>query len=359
MAYTTIDKPDDYFNTVLYSGTGSDQSVTGTGFTTDWLWIKERNGTDFHFVNDSVRGKGTNNHYLNIFPNATTAEVDQTTGVNAINSNGFDITYRGELNESGKNYVAWNWLAGGTASSNTDGSITSSVSANTDAGFSIVSYTGNGTGGATVGHGLATTPQVIIIKIRDDSVSSAWSVYHHKAFVSASNPNILYLNLSVGEQDDTNIHHTTTTFNSTVFSLGNYNGTNGSGDDIIAYCFAEKKGYSKFGSYTGNGSTNSSYIHLGFKPAWVMIKRTTSTVYNWMIFDNKRNTFNVLDNRLRANTSDAEQTNSTTHILDFVSNGFKIRSSNSAIGGGGDPYIYMAFAENPFVTSSGVPTCAR
>ena len=124
MAFTDINNPELYFNTVLYSGTGSNQSVTGTGFTADWIWLKERNGTDYHFVNDSVRGKGSNNHYLNLHPNATSAESDQTTGVNAINSNGFDITYRGELNESGKNYVAWNWLAGGSASSNSNGSVT-------------------------------------------------------------------------------------------------------------------------------------------------------------------------------------------------------------------------------------------
>ena len=356
MSYTDgLDDPTKFFNTKLYTGNGTDNhAITGIGFAPNWVWQKTRDGASNHMIFDSVRGATKEIHSQN-----TDAELTVSTTLKSFDSDGFTLGTESNMNGSSSTKVAWNWLAGGTASSNTDGTITSNVSANTTAGFSIVSYTGNNTGGATVGHGLATTPQVIIIKNRDDSVSSAWSVYHHKAFVSASNPNILYLNLSVGEQDDTNIHHTTTTFNSTVFSLGNYNGTNGSGDDIIAYCFAEKKGYSKFGSYTGNGSTNSSYIHLGFKPAWVMIKRTTSTVYNWMIFDNKRNTFNVLDNRLRANTSDAEQTNSTTHILDFVSNGFKIRSSNSAIGGGGDPYIYMAFAENPFVTSSGVPTCAR
>ena len=349
MAYTTIDKPDDYFNTVLYSGTGSDQSVTGTGFTTDWLWIKERNGTDFHFVNDSVRGKGTNNHYLNIFPNATTAEVDQTTGVNAINSNGFDITYRGELNESGKNYVAWNWLAGGTASSNTDGSITSSVSANTTAGFSIVSYTGTGSA-ATIGHSLNAVPKVIIFKNRDGTRN--WNSYHEPLGTGKR----MKLNSTAAEESSTTfIANTTPT--SSVISLSTSGDTNNSGDDIIAYCFAEKKGYSKFGSYTGNGNADGTFVYTGFKPAFTILKRTDSAD-NWLMHDNKRkNEFNPVDTQLFPDLNNAESSSSA--ILDYCSNGFKIRKTGGNINASGGTYIYMAFAENPFVTSTGIPCTAR
>ena len=191
MAYTTIDDPTIFFNTVLYSGTGSNQSVTGTGFTADWIWLKERNGTDYHFVNDSVRGKGSNNHYLNLHPNATSAESDQTTGVNAINSNGFDITYRGELNESGKNYVAWNWKAGTSftndASATGIGSIDSTGSVSTTAGFSIISFTGQ-TG--TVAHGLGVKPSMIILKCR--AIANNW-VIRHKGLTGGMDDNACLL----------------------------------------------------------------------------------------------------------------------------------------------------------------------
>jgi hypothetical protein len=237
------------------------------------------------------------------------------------------------------------------------GSIQSNVSPNTTAGFSIVSYTGNGTGGATVGHGLGTTPHVIIIKNRTDSSSSAWSMYHHKAFVSASNPNILYLNTNVSEQDDTNVHHTTTTFNSTVFSLGNYNGSNGSSDNMIAYCFNEVKGYSKFGSYTGNGSADGAFVYLGFKPAFVFLKNATDTNgRHWLIFDNKRNTFNPINKEINSDRTTAEQTNTR---MDFLSNGFKNVAASSANNRSGDTFIYMAFAEQPLVGTNNIPATAR
>ncbi len=357
MAYTTIDDPTIYFNTVLYSGTGSNQSVTGTGFTADWIWLKERNGTDYHFVNDSVRGKGSNNHYLNLHPNATSAESDQTTGVNAINSNGFDITYRGELNESGKNYVSWNWKAANGTASNTDGSITTSVSANTTAGFSIVSYTSNGSASQTVGHGLGVAPNVIISKNRTDGGATYgnWVVYHSSLATANDKKTLLNSNSASSTTNEWGDTDPTSSVYS-VHTSGD-GATNHSTDNIIAYCFAEKKGYSKFGSYTGNGSTDGVYIHLGFRPAWVMGKRTDTT-NNWYMFDNKRSTFNLTDEKLRADTTATENVDSAKAI-DMLSNGIKIKSSDEEFNASGGTYIFMAFSESSFVNSNGVPTNAR
>jgi hypothetical protein len=347
MAYTDINNPELYFNTVLYSGTGSNQSVTGTGFTADWIWLKERNGTDYHFVNDSVRGKGSNNHYLNLHPNATSAESDQTTGVNAINSNGFDITYRGELNESGKNYVAWNWLAGGSASSNSNGSITSTVSSNTTAGFSIVSYTGTGAN-ATIGHGLGVAPSWIITKNRD--ATQPWRIYH-KALGATFG--MILNDTSVKDDDNTAWNDTEPT--SSVFSVGSSANTNNGSDDFIAYCFAEKKGYSKFGGYTGNGNADGTFIYTGFKPSFVLQTKTSGTS-DWVIYDNKRDPSNIVTQELKPNSSGAES--SFTNI-DILSNGFKQRANYAYTNNSGGSYIYMAFAESPFVNSNGVPNNAR
>ena len=353
MAYSSIAKPTDYFNTVLYSGTGSDQSVTGTGFTADWIWLKERNGADYHFVNDSVRGKGSNNHYLNIYPNDTTAEADQTTGLNAINSNGFDITYRAELNESGKNYVAWNWLAANGTASNSDGSITSTVSANTTAGFSIVSWTGNGSA-ATIGHGLGAAPELIILKNRTGVYG--WQVYFK---VLGSNK---YLSLNSTDAVATSTESWNNTApTSTVFSVdGDSNNKNT--QNIIAYCFKEKKGYSKFGNYTGNGNADGTFVYTGFKPAFVLLKKTSGgQARNWCILDNKREGFNPENDQLHSNTTGAESMGSGT-TLDLLSNGFKLRVTDDDKNGSADPYVYMAFAENPFVgndSGTAVPVTAR
>jgi hypothetical protein len=300
-------------------------------------------------VLDAVRGL----KYL--YTNDTGAEGDYSSNFTSFDSDGFSLGSAANVNGNGNGMLCYNWKANGSGSANTDGTISSTVSANTTAGFSIVSYTGNGTGGATVGHGLGTTPHVIIIKNRTDSSSSAWSMYHHKAFVSASNPNILYLNSNVAEQDDTNVHHTTTTFNSTVFSLGNYNGSNGSSDNMIAYCFAEKKGYSKFGSYTGNGSADGTFVYLGFKPSWVLWKKSSGTE-NWGIANNKSSPFNIVDKKVRVDTAIAE---ATGDIMDFTSNGFKIRTTSGEYNGSGGTYVYMAFAEQPLVGTNNIPATAR
>ena len=356
MAYTTIDDPTIYFNTVLYSGTGSNQSVTGTGFTADWIWLKERNGTDYHFVNDSVRGKGSNNHYLNLHPNATSTESDQTTGVNAINSNGFDITYRGELNESGKNYVAWNWKAGGSASSNSNGSITSSVSASTTAGFSIVSYTGTGSS-ATIGHGLGSIPQWIIVKNR--GATDPWMIYHHSV-MTASGTNKQFMTMNTNSALQSNSTNTTwESVSTSTFGIGNDYGLNTSSENYIAYCFADVKGYSKFGKYTGNANVDGPMIYTGFRPSYVLIKNAAASEH-WRIYDNKRDTFNHMYHVLFANEASAESTvDNASEEIDFLSNGIKIRSSAQQLNGSGQNLIYMAFAESPFVNSSGVPNNGR
>jgi len=346
MAYTDIDKATDYFNTLLYTGDGSSsRSITGVGFATDWIWVKERSSTSQHQLVDKVRGFDKR-----LQSDSNDPEDDDSSPFNdfkSLDSDGWTMGNGGAINESGQTYVAWNWLAGGTASSNTDGSITSTVSANTTSGFSVVSFTGTGSN-ATVGHGLGATPKMIIVKNR--SVSGNWRVYHNS--IGATK----YLNLNTTDSAATNsAQWNNTEPTSNVFSVGASGATNGSGNGMIAYCFAEKKGFSKFGSYTGNGSSNGAFVYTGFKPAFFLIKRTDST-FQWYIHDNKRNSFNVMNKELYPSTSDAE---ATVDTKDFLSNGVKIRGSQVSQNASGGTYIYMAFAENPFVTSTGIPTTAR
>ena len=350
MAYTTIDDPTIYFNTILWTGNGnSSRSITGVGFAPDMVWWKGRDTTYDHRLIDTVRS-GTYPKLL--YPNQNIAESEDANNAEAIGSDGFTIGSGNAVNQSGKTYVAWNWKAGGSASSNSDGDETTSVSVNQTAGFSIVSYTGTGSVD-TFGHGLGAKPNVMIQKKR--SGSAAWTVYHDKI---ASDPATDYLYLSsnaaVGDYAD---HFNDTEPTSSVFTLGTDTSVNGSGATNIMYCFAEKKGYSKFGSYTGNGNTDGAFIYTGFRPAWIIGKRTDVT-NNWYIFDNKRNTFNVTDAKLRADESSAENVNSGKTI-DIVSTGVKIRSSDEEFNASGGTYVYMAFAESPFVNSNGIPNNAR
>ena len=349
MAYTDIDKPDEYFNTKLYTGTGSSLGVTGVGFQPDFVWFKNRGTTNSHGLQDVVRGFNTTGIQSTNGTDADPSFNGSTLGyVSAVSSDGFTVEAGNCANASSNNYVSWNWLAGGTASSNTDGSITSNVSANTTSGFSIVSYTGNSTSGATVGHGLGSVPNWIIVKDRDNTRS--WTVYHQ----SIGNTHGIYLNATSAKDDDS-VYWNDTTPSSSIFTLGSSNETNASAS-MIAYCFADVQGYSKFGSYTGNGNADGTFVYTGFKPAFVIIKSTG--VNNWGMYDNKRNSFNLVNNKLLPNTSDAENIG-TANELDFTSNGFKCRATNAATNASGDTYIYMAFAENPFVSSTGVPATAR
>jgi len=346
MAYTTINKGSDYFNTVLYSGNAGTQSITGVGFQPDFTWVKRRSGATSHGLTDSVRGAG-----LTLFSDTTGVEQDYSAYFTSFDSDGFSLAIGGNVyNASGSTYASWNWLAGGTASSNTDGDITSSVSANTTSGFSIVSYTGNGSAGSTVGHGLSQAPNMIISKRR--SGTSNWQVGHDG--LTSWDYYLQGLDTTNAQSNSNNVWNDTAP-SSSFYTVGTNVGTNSSGSTYIAYCFHSVKGFSKFGSYTGNGSTDGTFVYTGFKPAFVIMKRTNTTG-EWGIFDDKRNTFNVATSELKANASDAEEINGA---IDFLSNGFKLRDTALFMNGSGSTYIYMAFAENPFVSSTGTPVTAR
>jgi hypothetical protein len=455
-----INKPGEYFNTVLYTGNGSTQSITGVGFKPDWIWLKERSSTGNHKINDVIRGT---TKYLS--SNLANAEDTTGSGIQSYDSDGFSISNATDINDNTVTYASWSWLAAGTAPSKTytvkvvddsgnkyrfddfgtsavtleiseggtytfdqsdssnsghplrfsttsdgthgggseyttgvttngtpgsagaytritvaasaptlyyycsahsgmggtantpttnsfsnfGGSIQSNISPNTTAGFSIVSYTGTGAN-ATVGHGLGVTPKMIIFKKRNGAPN--WSVYH----TSIGATKYLELNTTAAAQTATDRFNDTEP-TSSVFSVGTENQTNASSGTYIAYCFAEKKGYSKFGSYTGNGNADGTFVYLGFKPAWLMIKKD-GTGDNWLMYDNKINPENVMDTNLKANTSDAEATNSN-HNLDFLSNGFKWRTTSNTRNGSGSTVIYMAFAEQPLVGTNNIPATAR
>ena len=343
MPYTTIKKPSDYFNTVLYTGNGTTgRAVTGVGFQPDWLWIKTRDsGTDNHNLFDAVRGAS-----IGVQSNSTNAEYTAFSVHESFDTDGFTLGDNGQVNGNGESLVAWNWLASNSTASNTDGSITSTVSANTTSGFSIVSYTGTGAN-ATVGHGLGVAPKVVIVKNRD-LAGSSWVV---------GNPdigwgNILFLNFTdASSASATSFQSTAPT--SSVFSIGTSGRVSGNGNNIIAYCFAEVKGFSKFGSYTGNGNADGPFVYTGFKPAFIIVKRTDSAT-DWIMVDNKRAGYNSSNYRLYPNTSSAEDTGFN---IDLMSNGFKNTKTNSAINASGGSYIYMAFAEEPLVGDN--PATAR
>ena len=464
MAYVdeNLNDPTKMFNTVLYTGNGSTQSITGVGFRPDWVWLKARNHAYSHQLFDAVRGATK-------LLSSEEASAEQTlSGVTSFDSDGFAVGSDAGSNGNAKTFASWNWLAGGTApaitytvkvvsdsgnkyrfddfgtsavtldlqeggtytfdqsdssnsghplrfsttsdgthgggsefttnvtttgtpgsagaktvitvasgtatlyyycsvhsgmggqantnstfgSSNFAGSIQSTVSANTTAGFSIVSYTGNGTAGATIGHGLNSLPKWIIIKNRS-SGSTNWQTYHHSLDDGAGTHEIFLDLTSAKNASSGSMNNTAPT--STVVTKGTGSYGNGNGENYIMYIFSEKKGYSKFGSYTGNGSTDGTFIYTGFKPAWVMVKSASATE-SWYTYDTKRNTFNPLDKGI---TNNQNITEFTFAPWDFTSNGLKARQNWSGNNTSGVTYIYMAFAESPFVNSNGVPTNAR
>jgi hypothetical protein len=320
------------FNTVLYTGNGSTNTINSVGFQPDMVWIKARSASANHALLDSVRPSG-----FALYPNLTNAEANNSTLFTGITSNGFglagnNVTY----NESAATYVAWNWRANGAAVTNTAGTISSQVSANTSAGFSVVTYTGNGTNGATVGHGLSVAPAMIIIKGRN--ATGDWQVYHQ----SIGNTGIVCLNLTIATFT-TVLAWNNTSPTSSVFTLGSGGDLNGNTKTYVAYCFAQVAGYSAFGSYTGNGSADGSFVFTGFRPRFVMFKRTDATE-GWYMYDTARTTINVMGAELRADSAAAESDFSSR---DFLSNGFKIRTANGSVNASGGTYIYMAFAETP------------
>jgi hypothetical protein len=353
MAYTTINKGSSYFNTLTYTGNGSSQSITGVGFKPDFIWGKARGATSWHNLTDAVRGVSRP-----LFSNTTNAEANYSGNqFTSFNTDGFTVvddsvnTYG--CNGTGYTYVAWNWLAANSTASNTNGSITSTVSANTTSGFSIVSYTGNGTANATVGHGLGTIPAMIIIKNRTSVVT--WQIFQQSLSWTTQ---YMQFDTSAVHNDGATYglksNPTSTTFQFVTNDLGN----NKSGENYVAYCFSQIKGYSKFGSYTGNGSSDGTFVYTGFKPAFLMVKRTDASGDNWFLYDNKRPGYNLTVNRLYPNLSNSEDSNAD-YGYDLLSNGFKVRTSNTGWNASGGNYIYMAFAENPFVTSGGIPVTAR
>ena len=340
---TTYAIPDGrkHFDVQLSTPVAGGMTFSGMLFKPDFLWRKARNNAESHYIADSNRGTT-----VFLSSNLTTAELGYqgSDGSLTFNADGYTITdsnyNSGEFYFNGRIYVDWLWKAGGTAVSNTAGSITSSVSANTTAGFSVVTYTGTGAN-ATVGHGLGVAPSLIITKARNNA--APWPIYSATLGISQ----YLELNTTIAAGSIANYWGANSP-SSTVFSLPNANYNNNvSGNTMVAYCFAPVAGYSAFGSYTGNGSTDGPFVYLGFRPRFVMTKRTDTggVGMNWVIVDTARDTSNACDDLLRPNLSDAEVVYTT---MDTLSNGFKMRNTDFSINGSGATYIYMAFAENPF-----------
>ncbi len=320
---------------MTYTGTGASSQPLTVGFAPDFTWLKSRSGAYSHGLYDKIRGAqkwlGTN---------SSSAEQTYTGTLDSFDSNG--VTVGNDLwnGANGSTYVAWNWKANGSGSTNTAGSITSTVSANTTSGFSVVTYTATGSN-ATVGHGLGAVPSMIIVKSRT-LAGGHWTVYHS----ALGNTKGMLMNTTDSAYTNSGYWNNTTP-TSTVFSIGTDGSVNQNTQNQVAYCFAEVAGYSKFGSYTGNGSTDGPFVFTGFRPAFVLTKRTDSTS-DWQLMDDARDTFNVANKGLFPNISVAE---TTGYNKDFLSNGFKIRDSGSSLNASGGTFIYMAFAESPFKTS--------
>ena len=339
---STITNGAAYMAATLWTGNSSTQSISnavnGVSFQPDFVWIKKRSGADDHGEFDSVRGV-----QKRLQPNLTNAENTETTALSSFDSGGFTLGTNGQFNGSTFTYVGWQWKAGTTSASNTNGSITSTVSAGATQGFSVVTYTGTGVT-ATIGHGLGVAPSMIIVKNR--SAVESWRVGH--SFMNGgSSPWSYYMNLNgSGAQVLESAIWNNTAPTSTVFTISNDSAVSGNGQSHVAYCFSAVAGYSAFGSYTGNGSTDGPFIYTGMRPRFVMLKRTDSTS-NWYMFDTSRNTSNVMTNELLANATNVEA--NENRWIDCLSNGFKIRNdAGNQINASGGTFIYMAFAENPF-----------
>ena len=356
MAYTTINKPSEYFNTVLYqSNNGTPQSITGVGFQPDFLWVKDRDGGGTHVLVDAVRGS---TKWLG--SDQTSGEVTRADQVTSFDSDGFSLGADSGnfINYSTNNNVSWNWLANGSGVSNTDGSITSTVSANTTSGFSIVKYVGTGSN-ATVGHGLGVAPKIVLVK--DLSATASWRMFTE---MTGNESQLALDQTSAADSGNTTMWNSTSP-TTTTFSIGTHPNVNTSSNNYITYCFAEKKGFSKFGSYVGNSPTsqaeyNGPFIYTGFKPAFVILKQAIVGIVSgqaWYMHDNKRTPYNPSSEYLKPSSSDAEA--SAPPLIDLLSNGFKVNSGYSAYNDNGSTFIYMAFAENPLVGTNNIPATAR
>tara|TARA_Y100001937_G_scaffold99967_1_gene136648 strand:+ start:950 stop:1987 length:1038 start_codon:yes stop_codon:yes gene_type:complete len=342
--YTTINKPTDHFNTLLYVADQTNpRNITGVGFQPDWVWLHNRTQSVNNIMYDAVRGATKE-----IYPNATTAQQTAVNGLKAFITDGFTFGNDWGNQSTGDNYVNWNWKANGAGSSNSNGSIASTVSANTTAGFSIVKWAGSGAN-ATIGHGLGAAPEMVVTKSLG---TSSWGVYHK----GLGNTNVLFWD-NYGVTSANVAYWNNTSPTSTVFSVGTDSAVNHSGNDMIAYCFRSIRGYSRVSTYIGNGNANGTVVHTGFKPAMVFFKRTTGAVANWQMWDNKRDPDNPVENAFHIDSNDAD--GSPDQDIDFLSNGFKIRSSQGHLNANGVTFVYYAVAEEPLVGTNKVCSTAR
>tara|TARA_R100001086_G_C11806451_1_gene250284 strand:- start:87 stop:1154 length:1068 start_codon:yes stop_codon:yes gene_type:complete len=354
MAYISF-QPHDYFNTKLFTANASTQSITGVGFQPDMVWGKSRGNAYDHEIYDAVRGV-----HKRIKPNQNHAEASDTGNLTSFDSDGFSLGSATNMNyTNGDNIVAWNWKASGSGSANTDGSInTTSTSVSTVSGFSISTYTGTGSN-ATVGHGLGVVPKVFMIKRLNDT--GDWRMYTE---MTGNESQLSLSQNSAADSGNTTMWNSTSP-TSTTFAFGTHGNVNTSGGTYVAYCFAQKVGFSSFGKYIGTGSaTSCPFIYTGFKPAFVIVK-LSSGADNWMMFTNKIGSqtdetggHNIHNRLIEANGSGAEQSAGTGHGLDFYANGFRVIEDNVNMNGSGSTYIYLAFAEESIVSSNGVPATA-
>jgi len=347
MAYTTINKSSLHMNTKLYTGTGSSNALTGINFQPDLTWIKKRDGTNYHVLTDAVRG-ATKQLYSNSIGN----EEVVAEGLKSFNSDGFTLGTNGDTNGSGGSYVGWNWKGNGAGSSNTDGSVTSTVSVNQSAGFSIVSWTGTGSN-LTVGHGLNKTPEMIITMNRDNS-NGYWVTYH-KDTSSAPQTSYIYMAVASPRIDNYAGFWNSTVPTSSVFHIGTDGDMNTNGEKMIAYCFSSITGYSKVGSFVGNGSSDGSFCYTGMKPSFILIKNVNANV-SWRLVDNKRIGYNPNNIQLYPNLTNAEST--SEYVVDILSNGFKVITTDSGVNGSGNTMIYLAIGQS-LVGDNNVPCTAR
>ena len=341
MAYTTIPKSTDYFAPEIYTGNGSSKTISTLNFQPDWVWIKNRATTDMNVLFDSYRGATKR-----LASDSTAAEATEVQDLTAFNTNGFTVGTSGAVNTNSVSYASWNWKANGAGSSNTDGSITSTVSVNTTSGFSMVRWAGSGSL-ATIGHGLGVVPKMIICKSVD---TGGWGTYHE----ATGNGRGLFLNINgVGGTDVAYWNNTSPT--SSVFTVNFDAGTNKEGGDtMMAYCFADVPGFSKIGSYTGNGNADGPFVYTGFKPSWVLIKNTQANE-TWMLYDDKRG----YNGSMAVLSPDETAAEIFADNIDFLSNGFKIRTSASTLNTNAQSFVYMAFASEPLVSTNGIPATAR
>ena len=346
---TQINKPSLYFNTKLYTGNGGTQAITGVGHQPDFVWIKSRGQGDGHKLFDAVRGV-----LKVISSNETDAESTYANSLTAFGTDGFTLGSTGDVNDTGDTFVSWNWKANGTGSSNSDGSITSTVSVSQTSGFSIVKYAGAAGTSGTVGHGLNAVPKIIFLK---DLAANNWNVYNF----SSGNTKYLQLNENIQPGTASNRWNNTTP-TSSVFTVGNDDSVNNSGRNFVAYCFAEKPGFSKINTYVGKGNDNGTFVYTGFKPAFVLIKPLTVTD-GWTMSDIARDTAvdggNGTGARVLANESSAEATNATWAAVNKYSNGFKVRGTDNVSNATDIVYLYLAFAKEPLVGTNNVCSTAN